>query len=801
MGANCDVCSPTLLSRTFNGILIRKNGVAHKWIDEPYTIRQQSGNILQFVEQIPNPDQINISLTQTPFSTIQGFIDSTVCFCTSGGGGGTTYYAGTGILISGDTIYNAGDLLTNNEGVLGVGAGGANSSLITSNTTGANGVTVQGWSGINVSETTSTNGGKVIISAIDTSATNEIQNLSLSEQSLGISGGTGVTLPVIGITAGTNISVSNTAGNYTINTTGVPTGSGAATQIAYWGTSTSLTGSNNLWWDNTNARLGVRTNSPTSTADFRIAANTPGVIVNYNYFTGTSQRPLAVINQDNLETFAIGGNRTANEGNLYLNAPSVQGSGAGINFSSNNGASTQTGLFQLDNSGNMVFRQANGSMFYDYYSATFFRDVSNGFATKVHINNTGLAVNTTSHNATLHVNGTARITGSQNTAANIMGRDANGDVSNVALGSGLSISAGTLNYTNTGYVNGGNSYGANATIGLNDNFDWAFETNNTNRAWLKNTGQFTIGSTASTAAQFVINGLGSAVKGMALIGGGGLVSPEFITMTGTGTGSTATALRADINMTSGTVVASLNNTATTGTGGAAFTAATESTATGDPYIALGVNGGSNWTIGIDNSDLDKMKVGPASLPGNTQLGLTILTDGKTGIGTNAPDYNMNVDGIIGVGLPLGTTLERPTTLTDPIIRFNSTFGGFEVANPTNGVYYRLSATATPSISGNTAQVGTGATLTLLTGSNDVTGRIQIDTGTGTLSAGSSAVSITFAAAYNSAAQPRIILTPANANAVSPGYYVNTTNHLSYQIGCVNAMANSTTYIINYEVRQ
>ena len=74
-----------------------------------------------------------------------------------------------------------------------------------------------------------TNGGGVAVSgaypsftltATDQSTTNEIQNLSLSGQSLGISSGTGVTLPVVGITAGSGISATPSAGNYTITNTG-----------------------------------------------------------------------------------------------------------------------------------------------------------------------------------------------------------------------------------------------------------------------------------------------------------------------------------------------------------------------------------------------------------------------------------------------------------------------------------------------------------------------------------------------------------------------------------------------------
>ena len=40
------------------------------------------------------------------------------------------------------------------------------------------------------------------------------------------------------------------------------TGSGAAGQVTYWGSSSTITGSNNLFWDNTNARLGIRTTTP-----------------------------------------------------------------------------------------------------------------------------------------------------------------------------------------------------------------------------------------------------------------------------------------------------------------------------------------------------------------------------------------------------------------------------------------------------------------------------------------------------------------------------------------------------------
>ena len=43
------------------------------------------------------------------------------------------------------------------------------------------------------------------------------------------------------------------------------TGTGAAGQVAYWNGTNSQTGSNNLFWDNANGRLGIGTNAPQTT--------------------------------------------------------------------------------------------------------------------------------------------------------------------------------------------------------------------------------------------------------------------------------------------------------------------------------------------------------------------------------------------------------------------------------------------------------------------------------------------------------------------------------------------------------
>ena len=101
------------------------------------------------------------------------------------------YTAGTGISISDDVITNAAP-----DQVVGLTGGGI--SVIT---------------GTYPNFTITSN-------EVDGSTTNELQNLSLSGQSLSISSGTGVTLPVVGVSAGTGIGVSGSSGTFTVTNTG-----------------------------------------------------------------------------------------------------------------------------------------------------------------------------------------------------------------------------------------------------------------------------------------------------------------------------------------------------------------------------------------------------------------------------------------------------------------------------------------------------------------------------------------------------------------------------------------------------
>jgi hypothetical protein len=69
---------------------------------------------------------------------------------------------------------------------------------------------------------------------------------------------------------------------------GSVTGSGASGQVAYWTGASSQTGSNNLFWDATNSRLGIGTNAPSVSLDVagNIAVSQGSQIYNRTTVTG-----------------------------------------------------------------------------------------------------------------------------------------------------------------------------------------------------------------------------------------------------------------------------------------------------------------------------------------------------------------------------------------------------------------------------------------------------------------------------------------------------------------------------------
>jgi len=66
----------------------------------------------------------------------------------------------------------------------------------------------------------------------------------------------------------------------------------------------------------------------------------------------------------------------------------------------------------------------------------------------------------------------------------------------------------------------------------------------------------------------------------------------------------------------------------------------------DAALTLDVDG-TDWHVGIDDSDSDKLKIGTGTVAG-TDTKLTVQSNGNVGIGTSSPDATMEVEGTMKV---------------------------------------------------------------------------------------------------------------------------------------------------------
>jgi hypothetical protein len=111
---------------------------------------------------------------------------------------------------------------------------------------------------------------------------------------------------------------------------------------------------------------------------------TPGLIVRSNNLSQTEK--IAEFGGSDGSVYVSFGstpNSTVGRGYIIVSNPTTDGNGAGFSFSANG----KTGVFQLDGSGNMVFRQSQGSMYFDYFSTINFRNGS--FANVIAVANDG----------------------------------------------------------------------------------------------------------------------------------------------------------------------------------------------------------------------------------------------------------------------------------------------------------------------------------------------------------------------------------------------------------------------------
>ncbi|MGN7885728.1 tail fiber domain-containing protein [Dyadobacter endophyticus] len=421
-----------------------------------------------------------------------------------------------------------------------------------------------------------------------------------------------------------------------------------------------------------------------------------------NYIGTTDAQPLI------LRTSAAERMRITNTGNVGINNPTPR---APLSFASaqgpkirfyDNGSDTETfgiGLgnatlnYHIDRNVNAVHRFISGG--------------SNGDGTELmRIQSNGrVGIGTNAPQQTFHVEGTARVTGSNGTPTAITGRNATGDIGNVSVGTGLNLAAGVLSATpaTPGWELAGNT-GSNPNInyiGTADGQPLIFRTSATERMRMKSTGEIGIGTnnpqqilhvqgvarvTGSSGTSTTIMGrdgfgdIGNVSVGAGLNLAGGVLSATSATSGWGLTGNAGTNPATNyigttdaqplILRTSAAERMRITNTGNVGINNATPRAPLSFASAQGPKIRFYDDGSDTETfgIGLGNATLNyhidrnvnsvhRFMAGGSNDDG-TEL-MRIQSNGRVGIGTNAPQQTLHVEGTARVTGSNGT----PTAIT------------------------------------------------------------------------------------------------------------------------------------------
>jgi trimeric autotransporter adhesin len=406
-------------------------------------------------------------------------------------------------------------------------------------------------------------------------------------------------------------------------TSGTVTGSGTSTQIAFWSGSSALSSNSNLYWDNTNDRLGIGTSSPTAAlhtiASGAKTANYYGTILSNTATSSTASIIKAALNLQSTGSWT--GSSAENIG-LYVSSTT----GGAYNFDAifNGGGNVGIGIAYPTA---ILHTVASGAKTADYYGNILTNTATSSTAsiTKagLEVQSTGSWTGSSANNIALYVSSTTGGTNNYDAIFNGGGNVGIGTLSPTSILHTVASGAKTANYSGNLLTNAATSSTASITkAGLE----------------IQSTGSWT-GSSASNIGIYVSSVTGGTSNYDAIFNGGGNV--------GIGTTSPSTPLEV---VGTNQYMAEFQNSNTVGT-----------------WFVMNntTTGGIPWNI-ISTGSANSEGAGNLLIRDNSAVRMILQSStGYVGIGTSSPTTLLYVTGSTGSGGYIATVANTTNASNAP----------------------------------------------------------------------------------------------------------------------------------------